>query len=101
MRLCSDGRCEDFDIRPPPGCHRMDRGGDCRMTTVSIVYYTNKGHTGVIAEAIARGAASVDGVEARLVRILPEHVVNGRYQNEALMNKLDESDAIIFGAPTF
>lgn len=71
------------------------------MTTVSIVYYTNTGHTGVIAEAVARGAAAVDGVEARLVRILPEHVVNGRYQNEALMKTLDESDAIIFGAPTF
>ena len=71
------------------------------MTTVSIVYYTNKGHTGGIAEAIARGAASVDGVEVRLVRILAEHVVNGRYQNDALMNSLDESDAIIFGAPTF
>jgi len=71
------------------------------MTTVSIVYYTNTGHTGVIAEAVARGAAAVDGVEAMLVRILPEHVVNGRYQNEALMKTLDESDAIIFGAPTF
>ena len=71
------------------------------MTTVSIVYYTNTGHTGVIAEGVARGAATVDGVEAKLVRILPEHVVNGRYQNEALMRTLDESDAIIFGAPTF
>lgn len=71
------------------------------MTTVSIVYYTNTGHTGVIAEAVARGAATVDAVEAKLVRILPEHVVNGRFRNEALMKSLDESDAIIFGAPTF
>lgn len=71
------------------------------MTTVSIVYYTTTGHTGAVAEAVARGAASVDGVEVRLLRILPEHVVNGRYQNEALMKMLDESDAIIFGAPTY
>ena len=71
------------------------------MTIVSIVYYTNTGHTGVIAEAIARGAAEVDGVESRLLRISPEHVVNGRYRNDALMKTLDESDAIIFGAPTF
>jgi NAD(P)H dehydrogenase (quinone) len=71
------------------------------MTTVSVVYYTNTGHTAVIAEAMARGAGAVEGIEARLVRILPEHVVNGRYRNEALMKRLDESDAIIFGAPTF
>ena len=71
------------------------------MTTVSVVYHTNTGHTAVIAEAVARGAGAVEGVEARLVRILPEHVVNGRYRNEALMKTLDESDAIIFGAPTF
>jgi multimeric flavodoxin WrbA len=71
------------------------------MTTVSIVYYTTTGHTGAVAEAVARGAAGVDGVEVRLLRILPEHVVNGRYQNEALMKMLDESDAIIFGAPTY
>ena len=71
------------------------------MITVSIAYYTNTGHTGVLAESIARGAASVEGVDVRLLRILPEHVINGRYQNEALMKTLDESDAIIFGAPTF
>lgn len=71
------------------------------MTTVSVVYHTNTGHTAVIAEAVARGAGAVEGVETRLVRILPEHVVNGRYKNEALMKTLDESDAIIFGAPTF
>lgn len=71
------------------------------MTTLSVVYHTNTGHTAVIAEAVARGAGSVEGVEVRLLRILPEHVVNGRYRNEALMKTLDESDAIIFGAPTF
>lgn len=71
------------------------------MTTVSIVYYSNSGHTGALAEAVARGAAAVDGTEVRLLRILPEHIVNGRYRNDALMRALDESDAIIFGAPTF
>jgi multimeric flavodoxin WrbA len=71
------------------------------MTTVSIVYHTNSGHTGALAEAIARGAAAVEGVDARLIRILPEDVVNGRYKNDAVMKMLDESDAIIFGAPTF
>ncbi len=71
------------------------------MTKVSVVYYTNSGHTGALAEAVARGAGEVWGVDAGLFRILPEHVVNGRYRNEELMGALDESDAIIFGAPTF
>jgi multimeric flavodoxin WrbA len=71
------------------------------MITVSVVYHTNSGHTGALAEAIARGAATVEGVEVKLLRILPEHIVNGRYRNDELMQTLDRSDAIIFGAPTF
>jgi len=71
------------------------------MTIVSIVYHTNTGHTGALAEAVARGVSVVEGADARLLPILPDHVVHGRFRNEALMNTLDESDAIIFGAPTF
>lgn len=71
------------------------------MTVVSIVYYTNSGHTGALAEAVARGASSVDGVQTHLLPILPEHVVNGRYRNPELFAVLDSSDAIIFGTPTF
>lgn len=71
------------------------------MTTVSIVYHTNRGHTGALAEAVARGASSVEGVQMHLLRVLPEHVQDGRYQNPELFQTLDASDAIIFGAPTF
>src|SRR5579872_5211126 len=74
---------------------------DTRMTIVSIVYYSHKGHTGTLAHAVAHGAASVEGVQMHLLPILPEHVVNGRYKNEELMQTLDRSDAIIFGTPTF
>ncbi len=71
------------------------------MTNVSIVYYTNAGHTGALAEAVARGAKGVEGVHVDLLRILPEHVNRGRYQNTELFRILDASDGIIFGAPTF
>ena len=71
------------------------------MTTVSIVYYSNKGHTRTLAESVARGAGTVEGVEAHLLPIQAEHVVQGRFQNEELMRTLDESDAMIFGTPTF
>jgi NAD(P)H dehydrogenase (quinone) len=70
------------------------------MTVVSIVYHTGKGHTGVLAEAVARGAASVDGVQVHLLPVLGEHVVSGHFVNDELMKTLDSSDAIIFGAPT-
>jgi multimeric flavodoxin WrbA len=32
------------------------------MTTVSVVYHTGTGHTGALAESIAKGASSVEGV---------------------------------------
>ncbi len=71
------------------------------MTTLSVVYHSNSGHTAELAGAVARGAGSVEGVEVRLLPILPEHVNQGRYRNPELFQKLDASDAIIFGAPTF
>jgi len=72
------------------------------MTIVSIVYNTGKGHTGAIAEAIARGAQSVEGVQVHLIQILPEQInANGRWQDDAIMAKLNASDAIVFGCPTY
>ena len=71
------------------------------MVTVSVVYHTGKGHTGVIAEAIARGAQSVEGVQVNLLQILPEQITNGRWHDPAIIEKLDASDAIIFGCPTW
>ena len=71
------------------------------MAIVSVVYYTNNGHTGVLAESVARGAAGVEGVQVRLLRIRTDDIVHGRYQNESVMAELDTSDGIIFGTPTF
>ncbi len=71
------------------------------MTTLSVVYHSNSGHTAALAGAVARGASSVEGVQVHSLPILPEHVNQGRYRNEELFQKLDASDGIIFGAPTF
>ena len=62
------------------------------MTTVAVVYHSGYGHTAEIAKAVARGAAGVDGIEARLIRV---EDVEKHWQD------LDEADAIIFGAPTY
>lgn len=71
------------------------------MTTVSIVYFTGAGHTAKLAEAVHKGAASVDGVRANLLAISGDDITKGRYQNNVIFTQLDASDAIIFGSPTY
>jgi len=70
-------------------------------TTVSIVYFSGSGHTTKLAEAVARGAASVAGTSTRLVPLTGEDIVKGRYENESVLSQLDASDAIVFGSPTY
>jgi NAD(P)H dehydrogenase (quinone) len=62
------------------------------MVKVYIVYYSGFGHTKVQAEAVYRGAAEVDGVEA--------HVLTTDEATERI-DELDTADAIIFGTPTY
>lgn len=72
------------------------------MTTVSIVFHTGQGHTGAMAEAIAKGAASVEGVTVHLLQIKPDRIgADGRWKDDEILSKLDASDAIIFGCPTW
>jgi NAD(P)H dehydrogenase (quinone) len=71
------------------------------MATVSIIYFSGSGHTTKLAEAVTKGAASVPGIKTNLFAIKGEDIVHGRYQNEAVLAQLDESDAIIFGSPTY
>jgi multimeric flavodoxin WrbA len=60
--------------------------------TVSIVYHSGYGHTAAQAAAVLKGAQSVPGVFAQLIRV--EEV-------ESHWEALDKSDAIIFGSPTY
>lgn len=62
------------------------------MAKVSVVYHSGFGHTKVIAQAVARGAGQVQGAEARLVAV--EDV-------ESQWDVLQDSDAIVFGTPTY
>lgn len=62
------------------------------MAKVAVVYHSGYGHTKLQAEAVYKGAASVNGVEAIL------------YTSEEAIERLDELDSfdgIIFGAPTY
>ena len=71
------------------------------MSTVSVIYFSGSGHTTKLAEAVHKGAASVAGVKTNLISINGDDIVKGRYQNDEVFAKLDASDAIIFGSPTY
>jgi multimeric flavodoxin WrbA len=62
------------------------------MSLIAIVYHSGYGHTAKQAEAVARGALSVAGATAALVKVedIDRHWVD-----------LEKADAIIFGSPTY
>ncbi|MCU7918690.1 MAG: flavodoxin family protein [Candidatus Thiodiazotropha sp. (ex Dulcina madagascariensis)] len=62
------------------------------MTKVAIVYHSGFGHTKLQAEAVHRGAAAIEGVEALLLTA---------EEAGADLDRLDEADGIIFGCPTY
>ncbi|MBW1596971.1 flavodoxin family protein [Streptomyces sp. JJ38] len=61
--------------------------------TVAVAYHSGYGHTARQAEAVAAGAASVEGVTAL------RHDVSD--PDDALLASLDTADAVIFGSPTY
>ena len=62
------------------------------MAKVAIVYHSGYGHTAKVAQAVERGAASVEGADIKLISVeqVDEH-----------WDDLNAADAIIFGAPTY
>ena len=56
------------------------------MTKVAMVYHSQSGHTQIQAEAVRRGAASIEGTAE---------------EASARLEELDTSDAIVFGCPTY
>lgn len=59
---------------------------------VCIVYDSGHGHTQKQAEAVAEGVRRVAGTEAQLIAVADGHIP---------WDTLTESDAIIFGSPTY
>ncbi|MFV2092235.1 MAG: flavodoxin family protein [Hyphomicrobiales bacterium] len=66
--------------------------------SVAIVYHSGFGHTKVQAQAVAQGAAGVDGVNALLI---PVEELTPAEETETRWAELDAADAIIFGSPTY
>ncbi|MFJ8471926.1 flavodoxin family protein [Kitasatospora sp. NPDC094011] len=60
--------------------------------TVALAYHSGYGHTAVIAEAVARGAAAAG---AEVVTIAVDTITDEQWA------QLDAADAIVFGSPTY
>ncbi|MBX3504250.1 MAG: flavodoxin family protein [Parvibaculum sp.] len=72
------------------------------MTKVAIVYHSGGNRTGRQAEAIARGCASVPGVETRTYSLSASQVgPDMRWRDREMMEELKEMDGIIFGSVTY
>ncbi len=62
------------------------------MSKVAVVYHSGYGHTAEVAQAVARGAAGIAGIDAQLISVSD---IAKHWQD------LDAADAIIFGTPTY
>ncbi|MFI2610299.1 flavodoxin family protein [Kitasatospora sp. NPDC018619] len=60
--------------------------------TVALAYHSGYGHTAVLAEAVARGAAAAG---AEVVTIAVDTITEEQWA------RLDAADAIVFGSPTY
>lgn len=65
------------------------------MNKICIVYHSGYGHTQKMANAVAEGAGSVDGIQSRLIK------AESLNEESADWDELDAADAIIFGSPTY
>lgn len=79
------------------------------MARILVLYYSSYGHIETMAQAVAKGAASVDGVEVTVKRVpelMPEDVARKagvKLDQEAPVAspaELADYDAVIFGTPT-
>ncbi|HCW90525.1 MAG TPA: NAD(P)H:quinone oxidoreductase, partial [Marinobacter sp.] len=79
------------------------------MTKVLVLYYSMYGHIETMANTVAEGARSVDGVDV-VVKRVPETMAEEAFLNAGGKNdqaapvatpeELANYDAIIFGTPT-
>lgn len=71
------------------------------MTTVAIVYFSGTGNTKLMAESVAEGARSIPNTDVNIFRITGEQITAGRWQDDAVIDALTQSDAIVIGSPTY
>jgi NAD(P)H dehydrogenase (quinone) len=68
---------------------------------VAVVFHSASGSTKQLAQAVAAGAATQPGVDAIQIEIAGADIVEGRFCNTTLLQRLDKADALVFGSPTY
>jgi NAD(P)H dehydrogenase (quinone) len=71
------------------------------MARIAIVYFSGTGHTHLMAQAIAQGVTEVENTPADLLKITNEQITDGRWQDDAMLETLNQADGIVFGSPTY
>ena len=71
------------------------------MTSIAVVFQSERGHTKSLADSVVKGLVSVEGVSVKQYQILGKDVVEGRFTNAGLMAELDQCDGIVFGCATY
>lgn len=69
------------------------------MPRVAVVFFSATGTTAQLAAAVCSGAAEF--AESVPHQIHGHEIIEGRFRNEAMLQSLDDSDAIVFGSPTY
>jgi len=70
------------------------------LSKVAIVFFSGTGTTRAVAKAVQEGVESA-GADCVLHEIVGADITEGRWANESIAASLDDSDAIIFGSPTY
>ncbi len=70
------------------------------MSSVAIVYFTNTDVTGQLVKSISNELKNLH-VKVHLHKIIGKEIIDGRFSNPDLFEKLLVVDAIIFASPTY
>ena len=82
-----------FELPHPMSAHTVTAPEPALPTAlIAVVHHSGHGHTSAVAEAVARGAARVPGVEVRSFTA---------EEAEAHLDVLDRADAHVWGSPTY
>jgi NAD(P)H dehydrogenase (quinone) len=65
-------------------------------TSIAVVYHSGYGHTEVVAQAVAEGAGTVEGIEVTMIA-----AADIDSPESPALAQLDAADAMIFGSPTY
>ncbi len=71
------------------------------MSLVALIYFSQTDFTHKLAASVVQGCESITGASVMQHRIIGEEIEQGRFRQESCLELIDQSDAVIFGSPTY